>query len=70
MEKAGRQARYKNNRVGGWYPVPSTLSPHLGLYWQAEGEGDLDRRAYAGEYIGEQSCFAWMPLGLRSGAVD
>lgn len=35
--------------VGGWQPAPSALTPHLGLHWQAEGEVDPDRRAYAGE---------------------
>lgn len=45
--------------VGGWCPAPSILTAHLGLHWQVEGEVDLDRRAYAGEYISlEQGCFA------------
>lgn len=45
--------------VGGWCPAPSTLTAHLGLHWQVEDEVDLDRRAYAGEYISlEQGCFA------------
>lgn len=36
---------------GGWCPAPSTLTAHLEFNWQVEGEVDLDRRAYAGEYI-------------------
>ena len=41
--------------------VPSPLHTNCpsGLHWQVEGEVDLDRRAYAGEYISlEQGCFA------------
>ncbi|XP_030878837.1 adenine DNA glycosylase isoform X6 [Leptonychotes weddellii] len=39
------------------------------LPWRrrAEGEVDLDRRAYAGECMSwEQGCFAWTPTGLGS----
>ncbi|XP_029801881.1 adenine DNA glycosylase isoform X5 [Suricata suricatta] len=31
----------------GWHQPPSTLTPCPGLHWQAEGEVDPDRRAYA-----------------------
>lgn len=53
--------------MGGGCPAVSILTPSLGLLWQAEGEVDLDRRAYAGECMSwDLGCFAWMPTGLGS----
>lgn len=67
LEKAGKQARARDSGVGGGYPALSILTLYLELLWQAEGEVDLDRRAYAGECVSsEQSCCAWTPTGLGS----
>ena len=48
--QVGRQGTVTVIVGGRLVPSPFQITPHLGSHWQAEGEEDLDRRAYAGEY--------------------